>query len=204
VIQSVDRAVRILIALQGVRTMSLGEIAGALQLPPSTVHGIVRTLVAHGMVTQESDTGRYRLGPATLRLGSHLSTGQLARMRMRLSSCLRLQVADDPVYHEVLVVTDLDIQREPDETVAGAIGELERAANPSVAKAGGRGMQRDIVEWRQDTIGREAADQGIARGSAGEQEIIDVAVMIAIFRNNRPARAFHLLEPGECLMITIP
>jgi DNA-binding IclR family transcriptional regulator len=78
VIQSVDRAVRILIALQGARTMSLGEIAGALGLPPSTVHGIVRTLVAHGMVTQESDTGRYRLGPATLRLGNvYLDTLEL-------------------------------------------------------------------------------------------------------------------------------
>jgi DNA-binding IclR family transcriptional regulator len=78
VIQSVDRAVRILIALQGARTMSLGEIAGALGLPPSTVHGIVRTLLAHGMVTQESNTGRYRLGPATLRLGNvYLDTLEL-------------------------------------------------------------------------------------------------------------------------------
>jgi DNA-binding IclR family transcriptional regulator len=78
VIQSVDRAVRILIALQGARTMSLGEIAGALGLPPSTVHGIVRTLLAHGMVTQDSDTGRYRLGPATLRLGNvYLDTLEL-------------------------------------------------------------------------------------------------------------------------------
>src|SRR3954468_5431169 len=58
--------------------MSLGEIAGALGLPPSTVHGIVRTLLAHGMVTQESDTGRYRLGPATLRLGNvYLDTLEL-------------------------------------------------------------------------------------------------------------------------------
>jgi DNA-binding IclR family transcriptional regulator len=78
VIQSVDRAVRILLALQGARTMSLGEIATSLALPPSTVHGIVRTLVAHGMVAQESATGRYRLGPATLRLGNvYLDTLEL-------------------------------------------------------------------------------------------------------------------------------
>jgi DNA-binding IclR family transcriptional regulator len=78
VIQSVDRAVRILTVLQGARTLSLGEIAAALALPPSTVHGIVRTLLAHGMVTQESDTGRYRLGPATLRLGNvYLDTLEL-------------------------------------------------------------------------------------------------------------------------------
>ena len=69
-IQSVDRAVRILTTLQGGRRMSLGELATALALPPSTVHGIVRTLTAHGMVVQERDSGRYRLGPATLRLGN--------------------------------------------------------------------------------------------------------------------------------------
>lgn len=69
-IQSVDRALRVLTALQGARRMSLGELAARLELPPSTVHGIVRTLLAHGMVLQERDSGRYRLGPATLRLGN--------------------------------------------------------------------------------------------------------------------------------------
>jgi DNA-binding IclR family transcriptional regulator len=77
-IQSVDRALRILTVLQGGRRMSLGEIAGALGLPPSTVHGIIRTLVAHGMVEQERDSLRYRLGPATLRLGNvYLDTLEL-------------------------------------------------------------------------------------------------------------------------------
>jgi len=77
-IQSVDRAVRILTVLQGARRMSLGEIAAALGLPPSTVHGIIRTLLAHGMVQQERDSLRYRLGPATLRLGNvYLDTLEL-------------------------------------------------------------------------------------------------------------------------------
>ena len=44
-IQSVDRAVRVLSALQGSRRMTLSELAGALGLPASTVHGIVKTLV---------------------------------------------------------------------------------------------------------------------------------------------------------------
>lgn len=69
-IQAVDRALRILTVLQGGRRMSLGEIASAIGLAPSTVHGLVRTLLAHGMVQQEPDSGRYRLGPATLRLGN--------------------------------------------------------------------------------------------------------------------------------------
>lgn len=69
-IQSVDRAIRILTALQGARRMSLSELAGRLDLPPPTVHGIVRTLVAHGMVSQDPSSGRYQLGPAVLRLGN--------------------------------------------------------------------------------------------------------------------------------------
>jgi DNA-binding IclR family transcriptional regulator len=78
VIQSVDRAIRILTALQGARRMSLSELAGRLELPPPTVHGIVRTLVAHGMVSQDPSSGRYQLGPAVLRLGNvYLDTLEL-------------------------------------------------------------------------------------------------------------------------------
>jgi DNA-binding IclR family transcriptional regulator len=78
VIQAVDRALRILTVLQGGRRMSLGEIASAIELAPSTVHGLVRTLLAHGMVQQELDSGRYRLGPATLRMGNvYLDTLEL-------------------------------------------------------------------------------------------------------------------------------
>jgi DNA-binding IclR family transcriptional regulator len=78
VIQAVDRALRILTVLQGGRRMSLGEIAQRLDLAPSTVHGIIRTLLAHGMVAQERDSQRYRLGPATLRLGNvYLDTLEL-------------------------------------------------------------------------------------------------------------------------------
>ena len=78
VIQSIDRAIRVLFALQGARRMTLSELAGRLELPPSTVHGIVRTLVDQGMVVQEHGLGRYQLGPAVLRLGSvYLDTLEL-------------------------------------------------------------------------------------------------------------------------------
>lgn len=77
-IQSVDRAIRVLTALQGARRMSLSELASRLELAPSTVHGIVRTLVEHGMVVQERGSSRYQLGPAVLRLGNvYLDTLEL-------------------------------------------------------------------------------------------------------------------------------
>ena len=78
VIQSVDRAIRVLSALQGARRMSLSELATRLDLAPSTTHGIVRSLVEHGMVVQERGSSRYQLGPAVLRLGNvYLDTLEL-------------------------------------------------------------------------------------------------------------------------------
>ena len=71
-IQSVDRALRILAVLQGDHRLSLGEIAQRLDLPPSTVHGIVKTLLVHRVVVQEHDSGQYRLGPAVLTHGQRL------------------------------------------------------------------------------------------------------------------------------------
>jgi DNA-binding IclR family transcriptional regulator len=78
VIQSIDRAIKVLSALQGVRRMSLSELAARLELAPSTTHGIVRSLVEHGMVVQERGSNRYQLGPAVLRLGNvYLDTLEL-------------------------------------------------------------------------------------------------------------------------------
>src|SRR4051794_24253296 len=58
--------------------MALSELATRLELPPSTVHGLVRTLVAHGLVVQERGSTRYQLGPAVLRLGNvYLDTIEL-------------------------------------------------------------------------------------------------------------------------------
>src|SRR5881397_2326134 len=77
-IQSVDRAIRILLALQGERRLGITELAVRLELAPSTVHGIVKTLAAHNLVIQDAATGRYQLGPTVLRLGNvYLDTLEL-------------------------------------------------------------------------------------------------------------------------------
>jgi DNA-binding IclR family transcriptional regulator len=69
-IQSVDRAVQILLALQGARRLGVTELAERLSLPKGTVHGLLRTLAGRGMVEQDPAGGQYRLGPAVLRLGN--------------------------------------------------------------------------------------------------------------------------------------
>jgi DNA-binding IclR family transcriptional regulator len=82
-IQSVDRAIRVLGILQGAHRLSLSEIAARLGLPASTVHGILKTLRAHGMVLQDRDSSRYQLGPAVLKLGNvYLDTLELRSRTM--------------------------------------------------------------------------------------------------------------------------
>ncbi|WP_158880310.1 IclR family transcriptional regulator [Amycolatopsis anabasis] len=77
-IQSVDRAMRVLGVLRTARRLALSEIATRLDLAPSTVHGIIKTLQVHGMVLQDQGSGHYRLGPAALKLGNvYLDTLEL-------------------------------------------------------------------------------------------------------------------------------
>jgi len=84
VIQSIDRAAKILALLQGSRRMGISELAAALELPPSTVHGIVKSLQAHGLVAQQPSGNRYVLGPALLKLSCvYLDTLDVRARSMR-------------------------------------------------------------------------------------------------------------------------
>jgi DNA-binding IclR family transcriptional regulator len=69
-IQAIDRAAQVLSHLQGARHLGITELSIALDLPPSTVHGIVKSLQAHGLVAKEPHGNRYMLGPALLKLSN--------------------------------------------------------------------------------------------------------------------------------------
>lgn len=69
-IQSVDRAVRILLALQEERLLGVSDLADRLELAKGTVHGLLQTLVAHSMVERDAASGKYALGPALLVMGN--------------------------------------------------------------------------------------------------------------------------------------
>lgn len=79
-IQSVNRAVRILFELQGARRLPLSELAARIELPSSTVHGLLRTLAADGMIEQDA-AGRYMLGPRVLGLGNAYLDSNEFRLR---------------------------------------------------------------------------------------------------------------------------
>lgn len=70
VIQSVDRAARILLALQSGGRLGVSELAERLGLAKGTVHGLLRSLATHTLVEQDPATGKYMLGPALLQMGN--------------------------------------------------------------------------------------------------------------------------------------
>lgn len=81
-IQSIERAAAILRLLSG-RTRRLGvvELAGELELPKGTVHGLLRTLRHVGFVEQDPESGKYQLGAALLHMGSSYLDGNELRTR---------------------------------------------------------------------------------------------------------------------------
>src|SRR4051794_29371857 len=61
--------------------MGAVELAGRLDLPKATVHGILRTLQSVGFVEQDAGSGKYRLGAALLHMGSSYLDGNELRTR---------------------------------------------------------------------------------------------------------------------------
>jgi DNA-binding IclR family transcriptional regulator len=89
VIQAIDRAAQVLRALQGSRHLGVSELGARLDLPPSTVHGIVKSLQAHGLVAKEPHGQRYMLGPTLLQLSNvYLDTLDVRARAMRWTSDL--------------------------------------------------------------------------------------------------------------------
>jgi DNA-binding IclR family transcriptional regulator len=81
-IQSIERAAAILRLLSGrYRRLGVAQLAGELDLPKGTVHGILRTLAAVGFVEQDEETGKYQLGAALLHMGSSYLDGNELRTR---------------------------------------------------------------------------------------------------------------------------
>ncbi len=107
VIQSVDRAIQLMLALQGTRRLGVTELAERLGLAKGTVHGLLRTLKARAVVEQDPETGKYMLGPALLRLGNvYLENQELRSRSLRWTDALA-QRTESAVRVGVLVVPDV-------------------------------------------------------------------------------------------------
>src|SRR6476619_5272022 len=113
-IQSVDRAARILKVLaSGPRRLGVSELADRLGMTRPTVHGLLQTLQAHGLVEQDRDSDKYQLGAGLLQLGiSYLDLNELRgrsivhaeRLATKADAAVRVGVMHGPsviVVHHV-------------------------------------------------------------------------------------------------------
>jgi DNA-binding IclR family transcriptional regulator len=83
-IQSVERAARILKALGKSPRLGVTELSDQVGLAKATVYGLLRSLEAHNLVEQDSETGKYRLGSALLELGNAFLDNHELRARSLL------------------------------------------------------------------------------------------------------------------------
>ena len=73
-IQSVSRAIDILRCFENRELLGITEISEMTALNKSTAFGIAATLLAEGLLEQDAETGRYRLGLELFRLGNLVNT----------------------------------------------------------------------------------------------------------------------------------
>jgi DNA-binding IclR family transcriptional regulator len=148
VIQAIDRAAKVLTALQGARHLGITELAAQLELPPSTVHGIVKSLQQHGLVAKEPNGTRYMLGPALLKLSNvYLDTLDVRARAMQWTAELSRRTGHATrlgaqLFREVLVIHH---NRRPDGSQqmletgltipihASAMGKVLLAYHPALA-----------------------------------------------------------------------
>ncbi len=69
-VQVLDRALDMLDLLAAHPGLTLSEVAERIEQPPSTVHRLLHSMAARGIVESDPATQAWNIGPATFRLGS--------------------------------------------------------------------------------------------------------------------------------------
>src|SRR2546428_363064 len=125
-IQSVDRAARILKALAGgPGRLGVSELSARLGLAKGTVHGLLRTLQDHGLVEQHADSDKYQLGPELLKLSNRYLDLSELRARSLAWSELLAERAQEAV--RVAGPHERVLRRGREQVVSAAVIEAARA-----------------------------------------------------------------------------
>jgi DNA-binding IclR family transcriptional regulator len=108
VTRAVDRAVRMLLALaSGTPRLGVSEISDLVDVPKPTVYTMLRTLERHGLVVQQTEGGKYSLGPAVLQLGNAYLDGSELRVRSGPWADMLARQAGEAVWVGVLSGRDV-------------------------------------------------------------------------------------------------
>jgi DNA-binding IclR family transcriptional regulator len=195
-IQSIERAAAILRLLSGRnRRLGVAQLAGELELPKGTVHGILRTLTAVGFVEQDEESGKYQLGAALLHMGSSYLDGNELRTRaLNWSDALATRSGESVrigTLHDTQVLVVHHVFRPDDSRQALEVGALLPAHATAMGKvllaahryaaaelAAENGLARytgaTITEW--DALTAELG-MVLARGWAADAEELEAGVV---------------------------
>ncbi len=104
-VQSIERAIAIIKLFNENRLeMKLSDIAEELDLNKSTVHGIISTLKYHGIIDQDEETQKYRLGLYNMVLGEmvqkslnirNITTPIIDRVSAQLNETIHIATLED-------------------------------------------------------------------------------------------------------------
>jgi DNA-binding IclR family transcriptional regulator len=192
-IQSVDRAVRILKALSGgPRRYGVSELSANLGLAKGTVHGLLRTLLDHGLVEQDPESDKYQLGPALLELSSgYLDLNQLRSRSLAWSELLATR-ADEavrvgtPHANGVLIVHHVF---RPDATLqileVGAVLPMHATA-----------LGKAVLAYLPDTAREEVIARGLPKLTG--RTLATASVLRRHLRDVREQR--YAVEVGEAIL----
>jgi len=104
IVKSICRAFRILESFNSDEGMTVTQISNGLGLPKSSVHDILSTMVAEGILEKDSENSRYRLGLKLFELGDKARSGLeirkiatpfLKTLNTRLDETVHLTVLDE-------------------------------------------------------------------------------------------------------------
>lgn len=185
-IQSVERAASILRLLsRPTRRFGVVELAGELELPKGTVHGLLRTLQSVGFVEQDVDSGKYQLGAALLHMGSSYLDGNELRARaLNWADSLAARTGESArigMLHDLQVLIVHHVFRPDDSRQALDVGTLMPLHATALGKAllaghryldaqvVGSGLDRYTPATLTDLVGlRRGVDEIAAIGWASE------------------------------------
>lgn len=153
-VQSVDRAVSLLQALAAHGPTGLTELASGVGVHKATAFRLLATLEARGLVQQDGERGRYRLGPSARRLAAGAAGAQDVSAACRpLCAQLAEQVGDTVN----LVVSDGSEITTVDQAVGSSIvasNDYVGRRGPLHATAAGKVF---LAEWPAERLARLCA-----------------------------------------------
>jgi DNA-binding IclR family transcriptional regulator len=221
-IQSVERAAAILAVLgSGTPRLGVTEIAERVGLAKPTTHGLLRSLVAHDLVTQDPASGKYSLGAGVLQLGNAYLDGSELRARSLLWAESLAQRTNEAVWVATLSGTRAIVLHHvfrPDNTVqilevgaaipwhACALGHAIVAYLPALESARVMAEERTPLTGRTRTT-RAALGQALAqvrrRGYAIENEeatVGDAGIAAPIAGRQGVVGSIGLVGPAERML----